>query len=320
MDRGPEKNLNPGARERWYLRVQGRTLGPLDADEVKFGLETEEFLPSDKIASSGTPAWLLVSDHPLFRQFGTKEEGLRSQMLVPPPPPQLLRVKPQPSASAQMPAVIPAPPKVVVAPEPVVEAPPTPRPPAIPEKFLRASPIPHVLPTKIRDLPDAAPAERTKPSLNEATQELERFLKTLKKSATAPVEQIAPPAGKPALLKPKVEVSAPIPTRPSYEPVFFGVPEPKAEKTKEKKKREARSIQIELKLPERPWRMLIVVAGIVLALFLAFGNRNFDSNGENKTRDLKDSRLPDPSSPTNQPSEAGDPVPPLKAPTRPQRD
>jgi hypothetical protein len=72
-------------------------------------------------------------------------------------------------------------------------------------------------------------------------------------------------------------------------------------------------LKIELKLPDQPRYYVMLFLAIVLGLAASHWM-------ENKTRDLKDSRLPDPSSPTAAPIEAGDPIPLLKAPTRPQRE
>ncbi len=326
MEPKPNQPLNPDAhaqapaRDRWYLRAQGRTLGPLEAEEVKIGLETGEFLPGDKIANSRNPSWQLMSEHPVFQRFISSEEIPRSKMLVTPPPPQLLRVKPQP-APAAMPAAIPVPPPVPVFTAPpqisipveVRATPPKKKKPTKPKRLsgIALELISSVPPTVLRELPDApaAPIDpETNAALDQATKELERFLKTLKKTE-APLEAIVAPA--------------PIPLRPSYEPIFIGKPEPVVEP---KKKPEGRVIQIELKLPEKPWQWLVVIAALALAALLIFGGigkseKQFGFGPEeNKTRDLKDSRLPDPSSPTSTPLEAGDPVPPLKAPTRPQRE
>jgi hypothetical protein len=319
MDHAPEKNPKQApARERWYLRVQGRTLGPLEAQEVKFGLETGEFLSTDKIASSRNPQWILVSEHPSFAAFSAEEEGQRSRMLVTPPPPQLLRIKPQVAPRAPLPETIPAAPMPAT---PAVVAPPP-----IPERFRDAQSIPHVAPKNLRDLPDAQPRKiadaETASSLDEATKELERFLKTLRKQPETPREPVASPSGKSEAARPSPSVIIPIPERPSYEPIFIPTPEP-ARKSREKPFSN-RTIRIELSLPARPWRLIAWLSAMAIVLFLVFSyginQWSVFGLGENKTRDLKDSRLPDPSSPTNVPSEAGDPVPPLKAPTRPQRE
>lgn len=75
-----------------------------------------------------------------------------------------------------------------------------------------------------------------------------------------------------------------------------------------------RRIELHLSASKQFLVMISVLTALALAAavyFFAFAN---------KTRGPADSRLPDPSSPTIQPSEPGDPTPALKAPTRPRRD
>ncbi len=354
MEPRADKKNSPA--ERWYLRVQGRTIGPLAQEEIRFGLETGEFLPADRVASSRHPAWSALAEHEQFRGFARKENALRSDLLVAPPPPQLLRARAQP-VPPPIPEVIPK------SPAPKALAPLQKEFAAIPQKFRNAEKLPEGKVLYLRNLPDApkpVPAPQPVPeliakpisivtaasvpalapspieevtedaetnlSLDAATKELERFLSSLKKSPVLPKEPIAAPARKsemPSIEKPVF--TAPIPARPSYEPVFFGAT---AAPAVEKKKTEGRVLRIELKLPEtlRQWLLLLAAIALAAAAYLYAGSGKKsspeldDAFGEIKTRDLKDSRLSDPSSPTNRPLEAGDPVPPLKAPTRPQRE
>lgn len=76
---------------------------------------------------------------------------------------------------------------------------------------------------------------------------------------------------------------------------------------------------IELRLTaSKPFLLTVAailgLAGIVALLVFFF------ADAAHKTRGPVDSRLPDPSSPTVQPSTESDPIPSLKAPTRPRRD
>lgn len=100
---------------------------------------------------------------------------------------------------------------------------------------------------------------------------------------------------------------------PEMRPVFLSNPQT-WESPKEKR---GKTIQIELKLPEKPLKMLLAFA-LVAAVALAAGY--YGSSLQNKTRGQNGFRLSDPSSPTTQPQDLGDPIPPLKAPTRPQRE
>jgi hypothetical protein len=344
-----QKKTN-AAPERWYLRVQGRTVGPLPAEEVRIGLETGEFLATDRVANSRQPAWTTLAEHPFFRSFGISGATFRSGQLKTPPPPALLRARAQP-VPPSVPALIPAAPVAAA-----VAAPVEPK-PAVPAKFLNPEKIPQGKVLSLRELADAPKAEpkalplpASVPSaasvqkfvektllepehqhsgLDAATLELERFLSSVKKAHEPVRETITTVAEKiesPKTPAPSLEAAAGIPIRPSYEPIFLAEPSPRAPRNTEKNEAGGRVIQIQLKLPERPLRAALILAVILVALFFARGKfvsgdsatNNFEDT--NKTRDLKDSRLPDPSSPTNTPSEAGDPIPPLKAPTRPQRE
>lgn len=75
---------------------------------------------------------------------------------------------------------------------------------------------------------------------------------------------------------------------------------------------EPKTFELRLKISKQTLWML---AALLIASVAYFG---FSSLG--KMRDLKETNLSDPPSPTIQPSEESDPLPPLKAPTRPQRD
>jgi hypothetical protein len=317
-----EPRTEPGTKqptspkERWYLRVQGRTLGPLEGEEIRFGLESGEFLPGDKIASSRNPSWLLVGEHPLFGRFSNDQQVSRSKILVPPPSPHLLRNRAPTPPSVAVPAQIPVPPPEVAAPaamptpEPLVVPPAVEAPPAASAVKARAPRKKTAKPKKTEAAPLPAPAQALAAE-DKAADELDRFLQSLKKPAT--------PEPSPSALV----VADAIPARPAYEPIFIREPEPTRASAPLKKKQTERVIQIELKLPERPLHWLLVLAALVVAAALLTDApakiRSLWSD-ENKTRDLKDFRLSDPSSPTNTPFEASDPVPPLKAPTRPQRE
>jgi len=155
--------------------------------------------------------------------------------------------------------------------------------------ILPHSPAPEIIETKIDTEEPAA-------ELAESTKEIKSYLSSLKKIETP---EVVPAA-----------VQVAIPRRPEYEPIFIAPAEPLKSSPK---KAASRVIQIELRLPDRPWKWVVVLTAIAIAavFYLEIGM---------KTRDLKDSRLPDPSSPMNTPFETGDPIPPLKAPTRPKRE
>lgn len=295
--RQPARHLGrpAGRAERWYVNVQGRTLGPLESAEVKAGLESGEFLGSDKISPARQPAWQTISEHSLFGTFVSADEAPLSAFLVPPPPPSLLRAKAPPPP--HLPAVVPAKPEPLPEPEPKIEVAEV----KVPEPVFAAPPA---------AAEDLITDPETNAALEQATRELERMLSTLKKAET--------PAAPTPRKEAKPEIHSAIPSRPDYEPVFIGDPEPRYERAAAAKL-QARVIQIEFKLPERPLHWL-VLAVMLLAVAAYFGNGIDLWRGEDKTRGLKDFRLPDPSSPADLPIAADDPPPPLKAPTRPQRN
>lgn len=317
---------SPKSSDRWYLHVQGRTVGPLAGEEVAFGLKTGEFLPGDKIANSRHPIWRRISEHPVFGKHVAPENTPRSALLQAPPSPRLLRVKPV--VPPKVPEVVPVRPA-----EPVQEAKQEPVQEAVPETIAVPQPEPiqelkaqpagasafHPSLSSSNDLLEDDP--ETDAALEAATRELERVLSKLSKPEPAPAPK---PTQKPT-------VSSAIPSRPEVQTVFLAEPAPSRRPAALAEAAKKRVIQIELKLPEKPLRW---AAFAVLVFALAYFAGSFfradepvpDTGGspvsavENKTRDLEKFPLPDPSSPTNTPPEAGDPVPPLKAPTRPRRD
>lgn len=332
MDAGREKDKKT---ERWYLHVQGRTVGPLAGEEVSFGLKTGEFLPADKIANARHPIWRRISEHPVFGKQVASDAVPRSEQLQAPPPPRLLRVKPV-TPPPKVPDFVPSRPPAEAAPEPEQRPMAAPEPEskiqAEPAAEQKAETVAQPEPKQAVTAPAGASAFSSSPddyaddpetnaSLEAATRELERVLSSLREPVPSPRT--------PGKASGKKELSAAIPARPEVQPVFLAEPAPRRASPRHPEKaagsQERRVIQIELKFPERPIRWLALAAlvfGIAYYAGIFARKDSAPSAGlsENKTRDLKEFPLPDPSSPTNTPSEAGDPVPPLKAPTRPQRD
>ena len=331
---------SPKSSDRWYLHVQGRTVGPLAGEEVAFGLKTGEFLPGDKIANSRHPIWRRISEHPVFGQHVAAENTPRSALLQAPPPPRLLRVKPV--SPPRVPEAVPARPVVEKArPEPVaepqLELKPEPElePELEPEPELKPAPPPAGASAFHPSLSTSDFLENdpdTNAALEAATRELERALSKLSRPEPAAAPSPAP----------RAEVSAAIPPRPEVQTVFLAEPAPSRRAAETPESRKRRVIQIELKMPEKPLRWLVAAA---LVFAVAYFAGSFWRSGDpqpkqepvaedqqligaesgglaqpKKTRDLEKFPLPDPSSPTNTPSDPGDPVPRLKAPTRPRRD
>jgi hypothetical protein len=104
-----------------------------------------------------------------------------------------------------------------------------------------------------------------------------------------------------------VHATDPLPQRPQIAAV------PHSKQQQEAAQPAAHALELRLTL-SRPF---LAVAGALLAVFMA-GLVFLWS--QHKTRDLEGARLPDPSSPTVEPSGTDDPFPALKAPTRPERE
>lgn len=295
---------------RWFLRSLGGTLGPLADQDILEGLRVGDFLGSDRVFSARDAAWTTLREHPHFASLHFWSElPPASDQLSRVPSPRTLRARasaglalapplpvateePKPAAPAEEPALV-APPVEAA----VEEALFPPLPACIPgavetETALSEATVPPLLPEENDDLEAAA-------------RELEIALENLPEPAEPP-PAAAPPM---APVVNEAADAAGIPNRPDWKPVFLADPTTPWEAPKDNTA--ARGIQIRL---ERPLLAaagaLVVLAVLVIGVWWA----------ANKTRDLKDSRLPDPSSPTTVPYDAGDPVPPLKAPTRPQRE
>ncbi len=260
--------------DRWFLRVQDQTFGPLPDQQVLLGLKSGEFSGQDKICSANEQYWQPLTEHPHFKGF--KFRASRSRDLISPPSPRMLQLCKRVTISEP-------PPKIEIIMEQAISSIqeyPVPEPTAdLPILELAAAiPVPEIIPVSI---------------------------------VAEPMAEIAMPM---AAKQEPVEITSRIPPRPDYVPVFIAAPTSWEElKKNAPRKRQVRIFKIELKGPDRPLHFLF----IFVAIGLAFAAGNWV---ENKTRDLKDSRLSDPSSPTTAPFEAGDPIPPLKAPTRPQRE
>lgn len=184
---------------------------------------------------------------------------------------------------------------------------------AIPEKILPVSAVvpaaePIIL-ARSEPAASAAPAAAA-PKLAEETLSLLEALRdwNRKERESTPRVQSAPAPAPFAGHAPVPPESSPSPA--IARPVFSAHAEPEeAPATKR---------GIELKLNLVISKQFIFISGIVLAAALAAVI--YTLTEAKKMRGPVDSRLPDPSSPTINPSSENDPIPQLKAPTRPKRD
>ncbi|MGE3260241.1 MAG: DUF4339 domain-containing protein [Bacteriovoracia bacterium] len=181
----------------------------------------------------------------------------------------------------------------------------------------------------------AAPPEP--PPVMEPAPKIEA--KKAEQEAPPPAKAVSAPkpkAAKPKKSKPTKKTKAPLKAKKKP------VPQPAKEEIREAEPVEVPEKIVDAVFPDRPPVPDLVVhipevprfsaqpesrkkkfriAAIAAAVFVVIlGVAGISYWAGKKTRDLKEFPLPDPSSPTSQPSTAGDPVLPLRAPTRPQRD
>jgi hypothetical protein len=339
--------------ERWFVRARGRTLGPLSARELASSVDRGLFFPMDKVCGSGDKEWTQLGDLPRFRVLFTPQTSREEILTLAPPSPLSLRKRKMPPLPL-LPAVPEAPAAeeevVVAAPAPLVTKemvsaePPTAEEipeileaieeavivvPAAPSFFARLKPP---LAAKVKKFEEPTPVPARGDQLGPSPDEVPALIELPKLEAWEELEQpifLSQPSrqvdlesrwfGTPVMVKeepaeaPEENVpDQPLPARP----LFASLPRMGGAQILEAEaKPRDHAIRIELRLPKRNiFIMLMLVAG-----FAAAGIGGYWIS-QNKTRDLKDFRLPDPSSPTAVLSTEGDPIPPLKAPTRPQRD
>lgn len=146
--------------------------------------------------------------------------------------------------------------------------------------------------------PKAAKPKKSKPA-----KKTKAALKAKKNPVPQPAKEEILEA-EPVLVEVPEKIESVFPERPPVPDLVVHIPEvPKFSPQPESRKKNFR-----------------IAAIVAAALAVILGVAGIAYWAGQKTRDLKEFPLPDPSSPTSQPSTAGDPVLPLRAPTRPQRD
>jgi hypothetical protein len=319
------------AAARWFLHAQGHTLGPYDDSRVLKGLEQGELLPSDKIYSAQDGTWTVLASHPYFQKHGDLLSFRRAAHIPSPPSPRSLRAKvvapppipvmPPPAPrmhdpivkkmAEQLPEPEPSPAAVIVAPE---KEPPPPEDKGLLEQVhLGPEHVVHVEPIVMAPVhfPAIEPAVIAQPSTPAEEIYEEESLEDMARALERALEEAPAPVLQPQTTTP----DSPIPARPEIKAVFLTDPGSWPQPAKAAVP-SARVIQIQLKMPENGAGKALLFA---LVVALAAGGGYLLSN-TNKTRDQKGFHLSDPSSPIAVPLEAVDPNPPLKAPTRPQRE
>ncbi len=293
MDKGPahpargfflryNRRMAAPQNDRWFVRTEGHTFGPLPSSEVRTRLQSGEFLATDRICVGGSSAWLTLNEHPAAAHWISQSGSARDLAVL--APPHSLREKKTFQAPA-LPAVaetLPQPEATVV----VEAAPVVPEPPR-----KRGRPRKHPAPTHPAKKPAKLKAERpqiTPPQSRSFTRAMEEWSR------------------EEAFLRPAPPPSSPAQTPPSLQAHF-----PSRREASAKSRPADRALRIELVFPN--FRSLLFLVGAVALLSAAFYYTK-------KMRDPGDSRLLDPSTPSLHPASMGDPIPPLQAPTRPQRE
>jgi hypothetical protein len=320
----------------WFVRLQGHILGPLSTEQLKASLREGDINLSDKINRSGENSWQVVGDHEELAAYWKTHRARAPSFEI--PSPNILWKKPPPQAEeipVPIPAPIPAPPAAIKLVEiPVVDAPQ-------PEKKQKSKPAKKssAQKTEIKAEPVLAPAPEPAiisapipaPFSEPIKAEEPKFIpkKQDYRRAPAPVIEYSHPPEKSDVEKEIIriletqklearkkaqEAVAAFPQRPE-------VPEQshdynfREENAPVRKKKFESPVAMEWQKYSQDKRLHIAAA--IAVLLLVAGIAYWAGQ---KTRDLKELPLSDPSSPTTQLPAASDPIQPLKAPTRPQRD
>ncbi|NUM88188.1 MAG: hypothetical protein HUU37_03200 [Bdellovibrionales bacterium] len=72
-------------RQDWYVLRSGRTVGPLNAEEVIDALERREFQPGDKVSGSADRHWRAFRDDSYFRRFTQRRPRRKTKLVTPRP-------------------------------------------------------------------------------------------------------------------------------------------------------------------------------------------------------------------------------------------
>ncbi len=333
--------------DRWFVRFRGHTLGPLTNEQIKISLRQKELGPEDKLASAKNPAWRSLREVPEFHSFW---ETITPALLKPLPPPQFLwrkkRAPLPPAPQAPIPektlaptatvAVNPAevkqkaaplapartsvgkakkpkaktkPKRAIAAPSPSPSraAKATPAPVAALKKITIARRVP--LAGKFPSLaPSPAAAPETLPAPEKLAAETLSLLETLRDWSQKEAALHAAVAPARAPLKTQLDSSIPPkPAMPEPAPTVWAPPQ-----TSSALKLKSEKIELHLTLSRK------FLAAFALVAILAVTAIALSLTDAIKMRGLEGFRPLSPSSPELSPK--NDPIPSLKAPTRPKRE
>jgi hypothetical protein len=368
--------------DRWYVRFQGHTLGPLTTEQIKTSVKKKELGPDDSLAPVRDPSWRPLRAVPDFFHFWEGLSRPKPVELAPLPPPSILWKKKAEKPLASLPK---APPPKEAKLEAQPEASPAPSAPAVEikkqkapalkakakakskpkrakpkkkapapakakEKIAAQEPIPEAVIPAVKvsvaeevkaPAPVSAPVAVSSLARNEALgPEAAPAAASLAKSATllnkeaalllaslrdwsdseetkpsSPADPAAPTASAAPAEKERTESPKVFFDRPEI-PLAPPAAEEPANRSAEKKSPAKAAGRIELQLNLHISKPFLALALAVVALAAAA----LVVIETKKMRGPEDFRLPDPSGPTAEPSSGDDPIPQLRAPTRPRRD
>ncbi len=291
--------MNQQQEQHWFVRFRGHTLGPLTSEQVKSSVQKKELSAECKLASASNPAWRPLGSQPEFQNLFVAPE---QPLLQAPVPPQFLwKKKRSPLPTAPEPVVEEVKAEIIEEKEPdpiqapIMEVAPvepikkTPKPKARPPQKKRSAKSATV------SAPIPAAPTRLAPQEIEASDALS-LLESLrdwsrKEQEAHPPTSLRIPKEAPPIFIPSTPIANP--------PIDSNAP---------------KSFNVQLTVSKQ----FIIISSVIG--FLAIAAILLVLIGPEKMRGLENFRLPDPSSPTAQPSTENDPIPQLKAPTRPKRD
>jgi hypothetical protein len=343
-------------KDKWFVRFRGHTLGPISTEQILASIQKKEIGAADKIALASDPVWKEIQSQESFQSLFPKT----SFDSLPSPTQVLFRKKkveipeytpppPIPSATGPIEEVIDSPkpvrkysgPEKAIAPKQKSKAKTSRKKVSKKEKkkIVASSPILEPKFEKVEEKIEAIAEAKF-----EAKIELKLEPKVEEKAPVA--ETLAKPI---SLIEEKNREASKIgvsnilesfPTRPEIQPFSkleqqemietFSFLDSLRDWSKSEHANKARNLEpkistisspplkreVEIKLTlSKPWLAAMGFVVIIIIGAILFWNLE-----ENKKRDLKNFHPSDPSSPTIQPSKQDDPIPELKAPTRPKRD
>lgn len=274
------KDMNKSPR--WFIRSHGHTLGPLTWQELEASLLSGDYGEETKVSSDHDQTWVSLFERNELKPLLLSRE-LQKVTLKAPPSPSIF-------FSKKTPAI-----------EPKAK-------PIDLEKKEETGPLLENISSKKVDLPERPAFNFSSSPGNSSDQSFHDPLLEILRDVRA-ADRIE--ANQSTQKKDEVDLSQiSFLTNKEEKRRIENIEPPPAHNWNTYQ--EPKIFELRVKISKQT---LWILAALLIACAAYFG---FSSLG--KMRDLKETNLSDPPSPTIQPSEESDPLPPLKAPTRPQRD